>query len=291
MPSNSFKIRRIKHTSDKFPDALKTIPSPPKEIYAIGNLSLLAKQPSLAVVGSRRVSPYGRQVTSQLIEELAAQNIVIISGLALGVDAIAHRAALDVKGATIAVLACGLDTLYPATNTRLGHDILNNGGLIISEYPEGTPPLRQHFIARNRLVSGLGYGVLITEAAAKSGTLHTAGFALEQGKTVFTVPGNITSPLSAGTNNLIKTGALPVTEASDVLFALGIKAAEPAQQQIFGDNKEQAAILELLARGVTDGGELLNESGLEAQDFNQALTMLELVGKIRPLGAGHWSLA
>jgi DNA processing protein len=245
--------------------------------------------PMLSVVGSRKVSPYGRQVTSQLVREVGQHGVVIISGLALGVDGLAHQAALEVGAKTIAVLPSGIDKIYPATHTQLARDILRQGGAIISEYPDGTEGFKGNFIARNRLVSGLAQAVLITEAAEKSGTLHTANFALEQGKTVLAVPGNITSPLSAGTNNLIKAGATPVTSATDILQALGLTDYEQ-QLALLPANEQEALILAALQQGTTDAAELLTATQLDTIRFNQTLTMLELTGKIRPLGGGHWSL-
>ena len=179
----------------------------------------------------------------------------IVSGLALGVDGLAHKAALDAKCTTLAVMPCGLDAIYPQTHFQLGKQILESNGVLISEYPEGTPPLRQHFIERNRLVSGIADAVLITEAAEKSGTLHTANFALEQGKTVLAVPGNITSDLSRGTNNLIKAGALAVTDAHDILITLGINTSK-TQTELFGDTEDETTILKLLKDGVGDIHEL-----------------------------------
>lgn len=268
---------------------LKEIPDPPKELYILGDLGKLLDSPKLAVVGSRKVTPYGRGATEELVQAVTSRGVVIVSGLALGVDAIAHKAALDAGGKTIAVLPCGLDKPYPATNRQLARRILEQGGALISEYPDGTPPLQPHFIARNRLVSGLSDGVLITEAAAKSGTIHTAGFALDQGKTVMAVPGNITSELSKGTNNLIKAGAAPVTTAQDILDAL--KIGEQLQlKEILAANAEEEAILSLLKQGITDGSELQVMSRLKPDTFNQTLTMLEITGKIRSTGAGHWTL-
>lgn len=286
-----YKVKKLTLKDPVFPDALREIPESPKELYVLGNIDGLMEAKRLAVVGSRHVSPYGKQVTTQLVEEVAARGVVIISGLALGVDAIAHKATLAVNGKTVAVLACGLDKFYPSTNARLGEEILEKGGAIVSEYPIGTPPRRENFIARNRLVSGLSEAVLITEAAMKSGTLHTAGFALDQGRTVMAVPGNITSPNSAGTNQLIKTGAIPVTESADILLALKINTAERKQQTLIGDTPEELIVLKLIASGISDGGELLDRSGLAAPLFNQTLTMLEIAGKVRPLGAGHWGLS
>jgi len=283
------KVKKYSLKDPGYPEILRNIPDPPRQIFVLGELESLLNKPRLAVVGSRKVTPYGHQTTSSLVREVAEKGVVIISGLALGVDALAHQAALEASSQTIAVLAHGLDQIHPATNYHLAKSILAKGGAIVSEYPEGAPPLSHNFIARNRIVSGLSDGVLITEAAQKSGTLHTANFALEQGKTVMAIPGNITSPLSVGTNNLLKTGAIMVTEANDILTALGLDTTS-RQQAIFGNNQEEVIIIELLQSGITDGGELLATSGLAAPAFNQTLTMLEITGKIRPLGAGRWCL-
>lgn len=284
------KITKLQISDEIFPSALLNIPNPPKVLYVLGNIEGLMDSRRLAVVGTRQVSPYGKQITTRLVEGAASRGVVIISGLALGVDALAHQAALAVTGRTIAVLPCGLDRFYPSSNALLARKILDNGGAIITEYLSGTDARRENFIARNRLVSGLAEAVLITEAAIKSGTIHTAGFALEQGRTVMAVPGNITSPTSAGTNQLIKTGALVVTEFSDILMALKVDNYETKQQTLIGDTEEELIVLKLLASGLSDGGELLRSSGLNAMTFNQTLTMLEIAGKVRPLGAGHWSL-
>lgn len=284
------KVKKLTLEDADFPERLRNIANPPKQLYVMGYTSILFAKPCLSVVGSRSVSTYGRQVTTSLVEGVAGSGVVIISGLAIGVDSIAHRAALNAKTGTIAVLPCGLNRLYPSSNADLGRKILREGGALISEYPDNTPPLRQHFIARNRLVSGLSNAVLITEAAAKSGTLHTANFALEQGKTVMAVPGNITSMLSAGTNNLIKTGAITVTCADDILLALGITEKQKRLSNVISSNKEESVILSIISKGVSDGGEILNLSGLSVTVFNQTLTMLEIEGKILPLGAGHWGL-
>lgn len=284
------KINKILQKSGDFPEMLRNIPQPPKQLYVLGNLESLLSKPRLAVVGSRKVTPYGRGTTQELVQAIAGQGVVIVSGLALGVDAIAHQAALAAGGKTIAVLPCGLDKPYPATNRQLARKILEQGGALVSEYPEGTPPLQHQFIERNRIVSGLSDGVLITEAAAKSGTIHTAGFALDQGEAVMAVPGNITSELSKGTNNLIKTGAAPILGAQDILDALGL-GKQLHMTEVLAANAEEEAILSALKQGTTDDGhELQTASKLDAATFNQTLTMLEITGKIRPTGAGHWTL-
>jgi DNA processing protein len=236
------------------------------------------------------VSAYGKQVTLRLAAQLAEQGIVIISGLALGVDGLGHRATLEAGGLAIAVLPSSLEEIYPATNRRLAYKILDQGGTLVSEYSEGTMNFKTNFIARNRLIAGLADAVLITEAAQKSGSLHTARFALDQGKEVLAVPGNITSPNSVGSNNLIKAGATPVTSYEDVLHALRLEPHRTNAPKIRGRNRNEQIILDLLLQGVTDGSELLKQSQLDISQFNQTLTMLEITAKVRSLGTNHWSL-
>jgi DNA processing protein len=284
----AFSMHCLKLTDADYPEYLQNIASPARQLYYIGDLLPLLAMPRLAIIGSRRVTPYGRGVTQKLAEAAAAKGVVIVSGLALGVDGIAHQAALDAGGKTIAVLAGGLDKIHPSSHHRMAEEIIRTGGAIITEYPLGTTPFKQYFVARNRIVSGISDAVLITEAADKSGTLHTANFALEQGRTVMAVPGNITSLLSAGTNNLIKTGAIPVTDPSDILQALNISES-PQRTVRVAATEEEAVILQLLEEGISDGSELLLRSRLSAPQFNQTLTMLEITGKVRPLGAGHWT--
>jgi DNA processing protein len=273
-----------------FPLNLDQLAKPPKQLYIEGDLEVLINRPRLAVVGSRKVTPYGRSVTEKLITELVRSGVVIISGLAYGVDTIAHKTCLDAGGQTIAVLPSDLVDIYPSAHAGLAKDIVTRGGALVSEYPRGSVPYPGNFIARNRLIAGLADAVLITEAAIKSGTLHTANFALEQGKTVFAVPGNITSVLSGGCNNLIKTGAVPVTSVEDILQAMGWDA-EADEKEIVASTPEEHAILELLKGGISEGAILLAETGLSVQLFNQTLTMLEITGRIKPLGANQWALA
>jgi DNA processing protein len=283
-------VKKLTIIDNAYPSVLRDIAGPPLTLFYKGaDPSGWLDRPRVAIVGSRAVTPYGKQVTARLAGELAEQGIVIISGLALGIDGIAHQACLEAGGTTVAVLAGGVDKLYPATHASLGNRILEQGGTIMSEYPEGTPHHKAYFISRNRIVAGLADALLITEAAERSGTLHTARFALEQGREVLAVPGNITSLASAGTNNLIKTGATPVTSVDDVLYVLGIQkaAAKPA---VRGSNADEQAILELLGAGIGSGAELLVRSCLPAPLFNQTLTMLEISGKIRALGNNLWAL-
>lgn len=270
------------------PARLQKLPQPPRQLFIRGDLMPLLDRPCVGIVGSRKVSPYGRSITEKLARELATQGVVIVSGLALGVDSIAHQAALDAGGLTIAVLPSGVDEVYPAAHRNLAERIVNGGGVLVSEYPSGTVAWKENFIARNRIISGLSNALIVTEAALKSGSLHTARFALEQGIDVFAIPGNITSVTSEGTNNLIKAGAIPVTDVNDILSRLRIKPVNTTLP--LGDNEEEQAILNQIVAGVSDGNELQQLSGLPIDIFNQTLTMLELNGKIRSLGANHWSL-
>lgn len=279
--------------SIEIPNILQTIPNPPKTLFATGvGMAEILARPRIAIVGSRKVTPYGKNVTTTFAQELAKQGIVVISGLAFGVDILAHKAALDAGGLTVAVLPTGLDKIYPSSHRQLAKHI-EKQGMLITEYPHGTRSFPGNFVARNRLVSGLSDAVLIIEAAEQSGTLHTARFAIEQGKRVLAVPGNITSPMSAGTNRLIKAGATAVTCTEDVLDALGISSAIKKRgkaKPISNDPNEQI-ILDLIFGGKADGAELLANSALDIQSFNQALTMLEISGVIRSSGNNTWLLA
>ena len=272
-----------------FPTCLRTMNDPPAQLNWVGQpIAKWLERPRVAIVGSRKVSGYGRQTTLQLASELAQAGVVIISGLALGVDALAHQGALEAGGTTVAVLPCSLDKIYPAHNEQLGKRIAAQGGTLISEYSTDMPYMNKYnFVARNRIISGLADAVLITEAALDSGSLHTADFALQQGREVLVVPGNITSPTSAGTNSLLKIGATPVTNSHDVLQALGLTVTSKAQQRTGGTPAEQI-ILDLVSDNVHEGDQLLAASQLPTDLFNQSLTMLEITGKITAGGANSW---
>ena len=210
------KIETIKISDKRYPEKLKQIDAPPKQIYAIGNTEIL-NDFSISIVGSRLCSEYGKKMAQSIAYNLAKYDINVISGLALGIDTNAHMGCLLNKGKTIAVLANGLDTIYPSENKELAYNIIKNGGVIISEYPVGVPPKKENFPTRNRIISGLSNGVVVIEAKEKSGALITVDFALEQGKDVFAVPGNINSIYSIGSNNLIKDGAKITTCVNDIL--------------------------------------------------------------------------
>jgi len=285
------KVNSLKHDDPDFPDLLRRIPSPPQELFWTGtHPSEFLDKPRVAIVGSRKVTGYGKQVTQQMAGELARAGIVIISGLALGVDAIAHQAVIDAGGLTIAVLPTSLDQIYPPSHLNLARQIVDTGGCLLSEYRAGSAVYKTNFTARNRIVSGLSNVLLITEAAKNSGTMHTAGFALEQGRTVMAVPGNINSPGSEGCNNLIKTGAVPVTDTSDVFFALGLDPSAPKQTKIFRGADNEQKIFDLIRRGIFDQEELAQAARLDGPALSAALTMLEINGYIRAEG-GNWTLA
>lgn len=280
---------QIDDLSKNLPERLTVLPQIPKLLLASGdNLETLLSQPTVGIVGSRKVSHYGRGVTSELVEQLARRNIVIVSGLALGVDSIAHEATIQSKGKTIAVLPSGLHAIYPASHRNLAHRIAEGQGTLISEYSANERPARQSFIARNRLIAALSDVLVVTEAAERSGSLHTARFALELGKPVLAVPGNITSPTSEGTNNLIKSGATPVTSVQDILNLLNIE--DKITEIYYGESESEEAILVLLRQGIQNGEELFALSNLEIQEFQQHLTMLEINGVVTPLGNNHWKL-
>lgn len=283
------KINQISPQDNKFTQIITTIAVVPKKLYYIGSLPS-ERMPTVAIVGTRKPTSYGKEVTERLSSELASRGVVIVSGLALGIDAIAHRAALDSGGTTIAVQANGLAKIRPFTNRQLGEDIINQGGAIMSEYEPNEPPYIPRFLERNRIVSGLSDAVLITEASARSGSLNTARHALEQGREVFVVPGNITSPSSAGCNTLIRQGATPVTKVEDILEVIAPHLLESQARLALGDNPIQTAIIAQLQVGVRDGDELQKLTGIEAGEFASELTMMEINGIVRGLGANQWTL-
>ena len=283
------KINIFNPDDNNYTQIIQSIANMPKKLWLYGKLPP-QRMPSVAIVGTRRPTPYGKEVTYRLTYELASRGIIIISGLALGIDGTAHRAALDAGGTTIAVLPTPLDAIHPTAHRDLAERIVENGGALISEYASGENIYKVNFIARNRIVTALSDGVLITEAAARSGTLSTANFALEQGKTVMVTPGNITNPMSAGCNNLLRMGATPILCTQDVLHELGLKEVAEQGALPLANTPEEGVLLKLLAAGAHEGEALHQKSGLSAAAYNQTMTMLEIEGKIIALGANHWAL-
>lgn len=273
-----------------YPEKLKEIFDPPPVLYIKGEFKP-EDNLALAVVGTRRVTAYGREVTEILVRELSSSGLTIVSGMARGVDSLAHKTALDCGCRTIAVLGCGVDIIYPAQNVILAKEIIKNGALV-SEYPPGTQPIPGHFPARNRIISGLSLGTLVTEADEKSGSLITAGSALEQNREVFAVPGPIYSRLSKGPSGLIKQGAKLVTSAEDILEELNIEQKQKAQKvkQILPDNLDEEAIIKLLINEPKHIDQLLRESKFSSDKLNGLLVTMELKGKISSLGNGSYRL-
>lgn len=284
------KINKSQPRDHAYLARLDEIHAAPETIYYRGGLPA-EPCPTVAIVGSRRPTSYGREVAHDLASQLAKKGVVIVSGMALGIDSVAHRAALDVDGTTLAVLGNSVDIIYPRNHAQLAKDILTSGGAILSEYKPPTEPRDYQFLARNRLVSGLADAVIIVEAAARSGTLSTAAHALEQGREVLVVPGNITSPLSAGCNQLIRQGAQPVTSASDVLEVIAPQMLGAQASLPLGSTPLEVAIIEHLQSGVRDGDQLQQNLQVDPAQLNQTLTMMEINGLIRPLGGNQWTLA
>lgn len=288
-----YSVKSLTLQGKHIPEQLRSIPDAPKTLFYRGkSLDDLLKRPVIAIVGSRKVDQYGIYATKLLSGDLARNGALIVSGLALGVDAIAHTSALENGGESLAVLACGIDNIYPRSNIQLGRRLLEHGG-IVSEHNADYSPRQYDFLIRNRLISGLSQAVIVTQAAARSGSLNTARHALEQGRAVMAVPGPITNPLCEGPNNLLKMGAVPVTSADDVFKALNIYV-EPASEKdydLLAENENERTLIMLLQDGLTDAEELIARSGLNAQQFNLHLTMLEIRGVVVPLGGNHWTLS
>jgi len=266
---------------DATPVKLRQISSPPKQLFTRGDIDILKQNPSISVVGSRKITPYGKEVTESIVNGLVDAGFVIISGLALGVDAAAHKAALDREGKTIAVLPTPVDSINPQRNYRLGEQIAQKG-LLISEYQSGTAPQKHFFAERNRLVSGLSDAVLIIQASEKSGTLITANHAKEQGKKLFVVPGEITTRAYFGNNRLIRDGATLIRSANDIISDFGLKYRQEQGRAIADP------IIKLMDEGMVDSNEIQTRLKLSTEEFNQKITMLEIEGKVKSKGNGTW---
>ncbi|HMB26041.1 MAG TPA: DNA-processing protein DprA, partial [Patescibacteria group bacterium] len=286
-------IKAITINSEKYPQILKQIFSPPFILYYQGNIELLNSQ-CLATVGSRKITAYGQIACRQILEPLTKQDLTIVSGLALGVDALAHSICLENNSPTIAVLGSGLDpkNLYPATNRALAKGIVEKNGLLLSEFPLGTMPLKYNFPRRNRIISGLSQGVLVVEAAESSGALITAKFALEQNREIFAIPGQINHPLSEGTNKLIQNGAKLVQTAEDILEELNIKQLKSFQKnrQTIPDSAEEATILKHLENEPLHINEIIKRSGLTAKEVNSCLIVLEMKGLVKDTGNNNYMI-
>jgi len=288
---NPFPVQDLGPKHKYYPRLLKELLPPPLLYYrgSLGDPDELA----VGVVGTRKISGYGQSAAAAVAEPLARSGITVVSGLAYGVDAAAHRTALDCGGRTIAVLGSGLDdrTIYPRHHVALAHEILESGGLLLSEYPPGTPALKHHFIARNRIIAGLCLGVAIVECGWKSGALSTAAHAFNQQRTVYAVPGSIYSPTSQGTNGLLKDKrAQAITGGRDILEDLNVPMSEaPAAAENFGLDEAERKILAHTGGGPTPLALILERSGVDPSAAGAALALLEIKGKIRDAGGQQYA--
>ena len=340
------KINQISPLETNFTEVLSAIALTPKLLYFYGKMpENVAKNgksgkigvksirpKTVAIVGSRHNTKYGEEVAYRLAYELGKRGVVVVSGLAYGIDSIAHRGCLDAGGVTVAVLGTRIDDIYPKTHLKLAQEILEKNGTILSEYAsladrtaplgpaeagyrdgewisyekelagEDKPPYNKRrleqkfsFLYRNRIIAGLADAVVVVEAAEKSGSLNTATHALEQGKDVFSVPGNITAPYSRGCNKLIRQGALVYTEPDDVLRELFPedyvkKTKKSRQMKLIGDTDVETLILQSLGKGINSGDIIMEETHLPPEVFNQTITLLELKSRVKALGMNNWAL-
>lgn len=275
--------------SSDYPDLLREIPAAPPLLFLRGQLEPIDRW-AVAVVGTRRLSAYGRQVTRDLVSGLVNNGITIVSGLARGIDAVAHRTALEEGGRTIAVMASGIDKIYPPEHRDLARDIVAGHGALVSDYPFGAEPESNHFPARNRLISGLSLGVVIVEAGEKSGALITARFALEQNREVFAVPGNIHSPVSIGTNRLIQQGGKLVLRVEDILEELNLKMVteQAVAKVMLPETAEEAALISQLSAQPVHVDELGRLTGMPVSLVSSTLTMMELKGMVQQVGGMNY---
>lgn len=274
-----------------YPARLEEIYDYPPVLYIRGSL-VPEDEWCLAVVGTRKATVYGRQVAEEIVTDLARSKITIVSGLARGIDSIAHRAALEAGGRSIAIFACGLDIVYPSENANLARQIMQQG-VLISEYPLGVSPRADNFPRRNRIMSGLSLGVLIVEADETSGAMITAHMALEQNREVFAIPGSILSPASRGTNRLIQEGAKLVSSYTDILEELNLTAVahQIEMKEIIPSSDTEALLLKQLSAEPTHIDEVCRSSGLPVSTVSSTLTLMELKGMVKQVGNMNYVLA
>lgn len=275
-----------------YPAQLREVPNAPPVLYVQGELGEVDRW-AVAVVGTRQLTAYGRQMAREITRGLVQNGITVVSGLARGIDSIAHATAVEAGGRTLAVLGSGLDCIYPTENRQLAAQITDGHGALISEYALGVQPEARNFPPRNRVISGLSLGTVVIEAAERSGALITAMFAREQGREVFALPGNVTNRSSQGTNRLIQEGARLITSAEDVLHELNLGKAvqHQAAQMMLPESAEEAALLPLLADGPCSIDELSRQTGLPAALVSSTLVMMELKGVALSVGGSQYTLA
>jgi DNA processing protein len=280
-------IQAVTIKDKEYPENLKELSDAPYVLYVRGILKKSDNR-SVAIVGTRMPTTYGREVAQKLAGELGTLGITVVSGLALGIDAIAQRAALSAGGRTISVLASGLDIISPLTNKALALEFIKNNGAVISEYPVGHTPFPANFPVRDRLISGLAKAVIVIEGRMKSGTFYTVHAAAEQGRPVFAVPGPITSPASEGPNYLIQNGAKPITNIRDVLDELNmqLKVDSEAIEVVMPSSPMEAKIVEILSVEPLHLDELVRISGVKTSEVSARLTIMEMKGMVKHLGQG-----
>lgn len=274
-----------------YPRRLKEINQSPPVLYIRGSLEM-ADDWAVAVVGTRRVTPYGRQVAIELSRFLAQTGVTVVSGLARGVDAVAHSSALQAGGRTIAILGNGVDVVYPPEHRKLSDEIIQSGALI-SDYPVGTPPESLNFPPRNRIISGLSLATIVVEASEKSGALITAEFAVDQGREVFAVPGSIMAAQSAGTNRLIEQGARPLLKMSEILDVLKLDKLPEMREtrRVMPASEYEKKILKVLSQEPSHIDDICELSGLPIQEVSATLTMMELKGMVNSVGGMNYTAA
>ncbi len=286
-----YGVKVFTYKDEAYPARLKEIYDYPPLLYVRGEL-LPQDEWCLAVVGTRRATVYGRQVTEEIVADLAQSKITVVSGLARGIDTVAHQAALDAGGRSLAIFACGLDSVYPSENAALARRVMQQGALI-SEYPLGTRPRADNFPRRNRIMSGLSLGVLVVEADETSGAMITARFALEQNREVFAIPGSILSPASRGTNHLIQEGAKLVRDYTDILEELNLMtiARQMEMKEILPASDTESMLLKQLGAEPTHIDEVCRSSGLPVATVSSTLAMMELKGLVKQMGPMSYILA
>jgi len=286
------EIKEISINDKNYPKLLKEIKDTPGVLYYRGEI--LPEENCFAIVGTRMASSYGKQVALEMAGDLAEAGLTIVSGLAPGIDTFCHQAVVERKKRTIAVLGTGLDekSIYPQSNLKLAKKILETGGALISEYPPGTPGLKQNFPQRNRLISGMSLGVLVIEAKIQSGSLITAEWAKKQGRKVFAIPGPIHSSNSKGCHYLIKRGAKLVESANDILkeLHLGLPTSD-IDSLLKGENEEENLVLNVLKEEALDVNKIIERTKLSAAKVASTLAILEIKGKVRNLGGNIYALS
>ncbi len=281
-------IKILTWQDETYPQRLKEIEQPPPVLYVRGEY-LPDDLYAVAIVGTRRVTPYGRQITEELSSFLARNGITVVSGLARGVDAIAHQTALKAHGRTIGVLGSGVDKIYPPEHRQMAEQMMSQGA-IISDYAPGTPPDASNFPPRNRIISGLALAVVVIEAGETSGALITAEFAAEQGREVFAVPGSILAPQSKGTNKLIRNGALPLLSVDDLMQALNLSrmGEHKAVRKIIPGDETEARVIGVLGAEPLHVDEIRNQTELPIEKVSAALVLMELKGMVRQVGGMNY---